>query len=197
MIFITVFSIVFSNEYLKQKELSSNFMKKLKQKNSELSLLTNTDELTQLCSRRYILRHLASYVKKANKKTDWNFSLMMFDLDNLKAINDTFGHLTGDMIIRKIAKIIKNMVPPECSIGRYGGDEFLILFPDIYKEIAFVICDNLLKQIESQCKKGVVSVTFSGGLVEYQKNATPDEALLAADKLLYQVKTSGKNRILI
>ena len=131
-----------------------------------------------------------------------NFSLMIIDLDNFKYINDNHGHLTGDLVLKRFAELLVNEVRSEDLVGRFGGDEFVVLMPLTdetgAKTLALRIHERILEQFSlnhSELEK--VALKFSGGIASFPEDGTSYESLLeSADMALYRSKLSGKNRII-
>ncbi|MBZ4672773.1 MAG: diguanylate cyclase [Deferribacteraceae bacterium] len=132
---------------------------------------------------------------KHNKTT---FSVAMLDLDFFKKVNDTYGHLKGDEVLKQFADIIKKCVRKNDFPARYGGEEFAIIFSDINKFEAEAIIDRLrekFKKIKFKSDSGSFGVTFSAGLAEVNESMdTPSEITNAADTALYYSKRSGRNK---
>ena len=119
----------------------------------------------------------------------------MYDLDRFKRVNDRFGHQTGDKVLMKISKIIMENIDKEATLGRYGGEEFIIILPDINSNEALAIADELRKKIEKRKILGdELDITVSMGIVSYPEHGqTIDELIEKVDKALYVAKESGRN----
>jgi diguanylate cyclase (GGDEF)-like protein len=122
------------------------------------------------------------------------FSLCLLDLDNFKKVNDIHGHLMGDMLLKKVSKIIKNEVRSSDLVGRIGGDEFVVLFPETGPEIAKSLSLKLQRAVDEGIKGEMPLVTLSMGVVTYfDIPEKVDEIVHAADILMYEAKKAGKN----
>lgn len=124
-------------------------------------------------------------------------SLVICDIDHFKRINDSYGHLAGDKVLQLIARLLQKNIRDTDFIARFGGEEFIILMPETTAAQALVAADNLRMRIEQtpfNFRKERVSVTMSLGIAEFQENETPNNAFERADKALYEVKSSGRNR---
>ena len=126
----------------------------------------------------------------------------MMDIDNFKGVNDTYGHLTGDAILREVASCISNMVRKIDTPARYGGEEFVVILPETGKEDALIIAERLRKAIERivvTTKDNVkISPTVSMGIAEHPVDGVDAKVLIdAADKALYYSKNNGKNVVSI
>ncbi|MGL5801271.1 MAG: GGDEF domain-containing protein [Cetobacterium sp.] len=119
------------------------------------------------------------------------YSMLLFDIDNFKKINDTFGHEFGDEVLSKIGKILKTIENKEISIYRVGGEEFAILFTHFNETFAMENCEYIKRSIENICWKHLITVTISGGFSKATKNTYAE-----CDKRLYKAKSSGKNMII-
>ncbi|TDT60901.1 diguanylate cyclase [Fonticella tunisiensis] len=179
----------------------------LTNKNEELQKAYNTikklaitDVLTGAYNRSYIKDYMA---KLLDESPDDNFYIgcAMIDIDNFKKINDTFGHLTGDIVLKNLSNICRNNVKDRGAVIRFGGEEFLVLInnPE-YEEVADMM-ENIRKQSEENMCCGF-QFTISAGVCIFQirrDNALVDlqEAIKIADKMLYISKNSGKNKVSI
>jgi len=118
-------------------------------------------------------------------------------VDYFKKINDTFGHQEGDLVLKKIADTIKTSFRDVDIKGRYGGEEFLILFPETEKENAHISAERFRKAIENLSHANdSMKITISGGIASFRPEDTALELLQRADGFLYEAKKQGRNRIL-
>ncbi len=155
-----------------------------------------TDQLTGLRNHAYFWERLEEEVKRANrsKKT---LSILIFDLDNFKILNDTYGHLKGDEILKETGKIIKETVRGSDIAARYGGDEFALILPETSVESSVSLAKRLAEKI-SKLKYGNLRLTFSTGIAsfpEHGKNAA--ELIEQADLALYTIKRLGKGGVMV
>lgn len=153
------------------------------------------DDLTGLYNRGVLESETEKYIKAGNP-----FSLVMIDIDDFKQINDRFGHLIGDEVLKNISRIIKMSIRKTDTAFRYGGEEIIILFKSLKKDDAFVISERIRKSIESSCiiaSGAYVKVTISGGVSSYPDDGdTLCELIGCADDALYKnCKRMGKNKI--
>lgn len=183
----------FSTAYKKEKRILNEYAKLLDLKNKELETLTMIDDLTQVYNRRYIFNYMREFQLATEPK---QLVLGMIDIDAFKDINDTYGHELGDQVLKFISFELKNLVRNNGIVGRYGGDEFIVILnqkdPTCYKPIIKKI-NHIHVNIASISKP----ITLSGGFVFYDGTTPIDEALCRADTLLYHVKASGKNNMII
>lgn len=157
----------------------------------------NTDVLTGLNNRRVFNREIENLVKLKNR-----FSVVIYDIDDFKKVNDVYGHLVGDEVLKNVADIIKRSIRKTDIACRYGGEEIVIIFKDLSKEDAYVISERIRKRIENThvfAGEKVIKVTVSGGVSSYPDDGiTADEILEKADLILYsECKSKGKNRVCI
>jgi diguanylate cyclase (GGDEF)-like protein len=124
-------------------------------------------------------------------------SVIMIDIDNFKRVNDEFGHLLGDEVLRSVSSLMKQQTRKMDVVCRYGGEEFAIVVPETSCENALHVAEKLRRQIESHPFPGVPRpVTISCGVADYPTHgATRDEVVAAADAALYAAKEAGRNKV--
>jgi diguanylate cyclase (GGDEF)-like protein len=164
----------------------------------EMEKLSHTDELTQIPNRRRIMEKLTEELRTHSRKKR-PISLAMLDIDHFKKVNDTFGHQCGDMILHEMAQLISDMLRDYDSIGRYGGEEFLIILPETTDEQAFAICDRIRLTAQDHIYKyrgRELQVAVSIGIATKPAEASIRMNLLIseADRCLYIAKETGRNR---
>ncbi len=154
------------------------------------------DSLTGLHVRRYFMAKLQDEIHRTDryKKT---LSIVMADLDRFKTINDTFGHTTGDHVLKAVGSYLKNSIRDVDSIGRYGGEEFIMFLPETSKKAAHVLADRLRVGVaEIVMGENLPTVTISLGISTFpQDGKTLNELLERADAALYQAKENGRNQV--
>lgn len=165
----------------------------------DLKQMAIKDSLTDINNRRFIDDRLPLDIIKCKANAE-PISIIMVDVDYFKNINDTFGHTTGDFVLREFAGCLKECIRNKRDwIGRYGGEEFLVCLPGADKKAAFDIAERMQKHIADKkfVKYGqIINVTASFGICSSSdKNITVEELLNLADKKLYEAKNSGRNRI--
>jgi diguanylate cyclase (GGDEF)-like protein/PAS domain S-box-containing protein len=168
---------------------------------SELQYLARTDDLTKIFNRRHFF-YLTNRELKHTKRYARPIAMILFDLDWLKRINDTYGHLAGDQVLKGISKNCQDRLRTTDIFARYGGDEFIILLPDTDVTGAVSTAERIRKKIETtpiKIKPGFVSVTISLGISHTdQENLKDIDTLLdQADKALYVSKLKGKNQVTV
>jgi len=166
---------------------------------SELHESTIRDALTGLYNRRHAMAVLKTEVAKARRDEHRDLAIMILDLDFFKEINDEFGHLAGDGVLKKVARIAEERVRASDTLARIGGEEFAVILPDTTADDARTIGESMRQSIEAETF--VVggqqrSVTLSGGIASWSNElGDMSDLLRLADSRLYQAKSSGRNRI--
>ncbi|AGT45258.1 diguanylate cyclase [Treponema pedis] len=158
----------------------------------------STDKLTSAFTRKYIDMAFNELFDTA-KNTGKPFSVLMYDLDHFKIINDTFGHQIGDEVLKATASAAMGVLKKKQILGRFGGEEFLVLLPDTQINQAGFIAENIRKQIEAlKFENPEIKITVSIGAVSFPQHAvTAGDLLLKADSALYNAKNSGRNNVCI
>jgi diguanylate cyclase (GGDEF)-like protein len=156
------------------------------------------DPLTGLFNRSYFLSVIEHEIRRSARMSR-RFSMLMLDLDDLKPVNDTFGHQAGDRLLRAVADVIANTVRFTDSGARYGGDEFVVLLPETEPTGAYIVAEKLRRDIAALAMRAAdrtIRSTVSIGLVAYPDDgATFEQLISAADVAMYESKRRGKNQI--
>lgn len=160
----------------------------------KLKISSSIDKLTGTLIRKYLDDALSDTIK-AYKNSDRTFSIIMFDIDNFKAINDRYGHQTGDKVLREVCRVVKSNLKRNDIFGRFGGEEFVIILPEINSQNAMEIAEHIRYKIDTEAILGEEEpVTISMGVTSYTKNTCTEQELLErVDQALYKAKKSGKN----
>ena len=166
----------------------------------ETQRMSITDGLTGLYNTRYLYRQLELEIARSNRY-EYTFSVILFDIDNFKKLNDTYGHQAGDDVLHELAGILREVSRETDIVVRYGGEEFIVILPNTHEADAINLADRTRIAVEGNvflpARAGGTQVTLSGGIASYPQNAADARSLLnAADSALYHAKSSGKNRIL-
>jgi diguanylate cyclase (GGDEF)-like protein/PAS domain S-box-containing protein len=165
-----------------------------KEAESYLMELAVKDHLTKIYNRRYITERLEADIELC-KRANRTFSLIMFDIDHFKNINDTYGHNVGDNVLIKLTDIVKRRIRKIDIFARWGGEEFLIMLPESMLENARLLAENLRKLIEETDILRDRTVTCSFGVTEYYEGDTVDFIVKRADDCLYKAKFLGRNTV--
>ncbi len=173
------------------------YQRKLKILNKKLKKLYLTDKLTGLYNRFKIDKELSLQKDNIDRNDSYSCGLILIDIDYFKSINDTLGHLVGDCILKDISKLLKNNLRKTDIIGRWGGEEFLIILPFTSKDIAKKVAENLRVLIEEHNFSYNMNrkITISIGVTEFSKSKSVEDTLLLVDNLLYKAKENGRNRV--
>lgn len=172
-----------------QKELEDTL-----DKLTEMTIKSSTDQLTGLANRSKLNEFIDSEFART-KRSDRKFALAILDVDHFKAVNDSYGHLEGDFVLKEIAKILSNKTRKTDLVGRWGGEEFMIILTDTTAKSAKTKLEKIRHWIELHDFGVVPRVTASFGVSEYELGDTEEELILRADTALYRAKNSGRNRI--
>jgi len=160
--------------------------------------LSQTDALTGLFNRGQLFPTLEQEVQRT-RRSGRGFCVLMIDLDGLKAINDSLGHLRGDDVLRAVGRVINGSIRTVDSAYRYGGDEFLILLPETEFIGAYVVAEKIregVEEIGESLATDLAATSVSIGLVSHPEDgSSPEELMVAADRAMYQAKALGKNQI--
>jgi two-component system cell cycle response regulator len=173
--------------------------RQLLEANERLRYMSQTDGLTGLDNRRYLEERLEEMFELA-KRLNEPFSTVMFDLDRFKSVNDTYGHQVGDLVLRDLAKILSSEAREVDRVGRYGGEEFMLLLPGTVLDAAVAFAERVRKQIEAHTftfDGGTLTRTASVGVAGWPHPRVADcEALVrSTDDALYVAKETGRNKV--
>ncbi len=193
-------TMVLSEEMHKSRERISELQQKVRVLEAALHRerkKSSTDTLTKLPNRRGLDESL-SKVEAAFKRYGDNYSVVLFDLDNFKAVNDTYGHDAGDMILASFAKQLRRYSRELDIVGRWGGEEFMVILPKTDKEGAYRFAQKLREVVQKSkflYKDRRIPVTVSGGVADRASYPDQQAMLKAADEKLYEAKEGGRNKI--
>ena len=171
----------------------------LKRTNELLLELSNTDHLTGLFNRRYLMEALEKEFQR-NLRKGGNLSLIILDIDHFKKVNDSYGHLQGDIVLNKMALQIQNELRSYDIAARYGGEEFVALLPDTMLQEAMFVAERVRQAIQGTKFSGALAsleVTVSMGIATLPApgGTTVDNFIKMADDALYRAKANGRNRV--
>jgi len=180
-------------ELIKAKEEAEELNRLLSKEKQKLQKLSVTDYLTGTYNKRFIDSCLKEEIEASRKKQK-KLTVALIDIDNFKTINDTYGHLYGDYVIKRISKTIINNLRKKDIVGRYGGDEFLIILPETSGEEGHAIMERIRQKVlELKWEMDLVA-TISGGVREIENDESAS-LLKKLDQLLYSAKQKSKNLI--
>ena len=171
----------------------AEFMQRIK----ELEEMALIDQLTKVPNRKYLEMNIGSRFAEM-KRYGWPFGIIFMDIDNFKKVNDSYGHSIGDEILKIIAKTLLNSARPFDVIGRWGGEEFIAVITNIDKGRLFGISERfrlLVAQSGMHLNSESVKVTISIGAAIAQQDDTLEALIERADRLMYQSKKLGRNRV--
>lgn len=171
---------------------------RLSEELDRVTMLSLTDELTGLPNRRAFIQQLDDEIARV-KRYGSNLSLAVLDIDHFKPINDQYGHITGDKVLKKYTRDVLSMFRQHDMVARYGGEEFVVIFPGTDIEGALQALEHVRARAGQSYfqmdDEHVQLPTFSAGLVSYVENESADEFIHRADQYLYKAKSSGRNCI--
>jgi diguanylate cyclase (GGDEF)-like protein/PAS domain S-box-containing protein len=171
----------------------------LRQSGEQLRVLAETDALTGLPNRRRALEQARLEIERA-ARYGRPLSLAMLDMDHFKAINDRHGHLVGDEALRRVATTVRRELRAHDHVGRYGGEELIFIFPESPLEAARQVVERVRVAVAKLQLAGedgaAVPLNLSGGVVQWRKGESVDDAIKRADAALYTAKAGGRNRII-
>jgi len=195
----------FNSDHIKmvvQKSLERREYQRLAQEREFYKVLSSIDGLTELYNYRYMHQYLKLELER-ERRYKRHLSLLMIDIDNFKTYNDLYGHMVGDLVLRRLASILRNATRGCDVLCRYGGEEFAIMLPETNREEALIVCERIRKSVEMTQmidEKGntVGNISVTIGLASFPEDAdNKDDLIDNADKALYQGKRAGKNCIFL
>jgi len=162
-----------------------------------LNLQMSTDSLTGLLKNAKLKEQLAIELLRA-RRARTSLAFVMLDIDHFKRINDTYGHLSGDRVIKSLAHLLKQRLRRSDSIGRYGGEEFSAIMPDCGLAVAGDVVEDIRRRfagLRFGQSDAEFSVTLSAGIATFPDLDDPEALIRAADAALYAAKQGGRNRV--
>lgn len=198
------FSTIYSQEELmarlaEAKSRTEEALRQLQSAHRELEHLAATDALTGVANRRELLDRIEAEIGRA-KRYGTPFSVLALDLDHFKVINDTHGHQAGDRVLQQFTKTCLDAIRPYDGVARVGGEEFMVLLPEVAIDLAQTIAERIRNAVASSSFDGgagqAIPDTVSIGVSEFGKDAKDLDAILrVADERLYRAKHDGRNRV--
>ena len=176
------------------RDLTEQANQSLRAANEELQRLATTDALTGVWNRRHFEQVVAAEIQRAWRYGE-SLSLLLFDIDHFKAINDTHGHLVGDQVLIGLSHRVRDHLRGVDILARWGGEEFVVMLPHCDGTLAQHLAEKLRALIAAEPFLGVGQVTSSFGVAEFRPPESADAWLDRADDALYQAKAAGRNRV--
>ena len=178
--------------------LTSGFLlyryKKLNLYSRLLRELSITDKLTKIYNRLKIDTELESEFKRY-KRSKESFCVILIDIDFFKNINDTYGHLVGDSVLIELSKLLKDNLREVDMLGRWGGEEFIIILPSSKIDGAYALAQKIREKVQNHKFKTSQQITSSFGVTQIKEDDTIEDILHRADKALYVSKDNGRNQV--
>lgn len=174
------------------------FASQLEKQKNAIEVLSKQDYLTGLLNRRGIFEKLEILLTSLKEK-DFTFSIILSDIDNFKKINDNFGHITGDVVLKEVAKLIALSLRTEDILGRWGGEEFIIILPHANLQSAIEVAERIKEKLTSnpiKYQNMLINISATFGVGEYKKELSLNKNLTLIDNALYKGKSEGKNRVI-
>jgi len=181
--FIIVSLLAFSYEYIREHQAN------------QLKKIATVDTLTKAYNRLKITEILEHEVEMV-KRYKIDLSLIMFDIDHFKGINDTYGHQIGDFVLQRIANVVRADTRVTDYFGRWGGEEFIIVLPQTNLAGTKIVANRIANSIENHKFDSIKRVTASFGLTEFREGDDVNELIKRADEALYKAKNGGRNMII-
>ncbi len=198
--YFTEYENSLENKSIELEELNISLEEKIQARTSELvklkdnfEKLATTDNLTQLHNRYSIMNILEQEMKRL-KRHDAPLSILMYDIDHFKSVNDTYGHDRGDKVLSLLSKLVRDSIRDIDYIGRYGGEEFLIVMPNTSLHNAAIYAERLRQAVQEYSFEELGKLTISIGIAELG-NDSIKSFFKRVDDLLYLSKTKGRNRV--
>jgi len=183
-----------TQELTEARDRLENVVKELDDKNQALEILSVTDKLTGLANRRKLETSLQSEILRARRYGKM-FSVILLDVDHFKAVNDTYGHQTGDTVLIELSTLLTSNARETDIVGRWGGEEFLIICPETNLTVVSTLAERYRSEIERQDFGQVGQVTSSFGVAAWQEGDDVQNLIQRADEALYRAKETGRNRV--
>lgn len=191
-------SLISENIYLRSEfDKARNLNQELEKSNQELKKLASFDPLSGLLNRRTLFQRIDVEIERS-QRLEVPMTGIMIDIDHFKRINDNYGHPCGDMVIKEIGNKLNNSLRKYDYAGRYGGEEFFVIFTNTTSETAFTIAERFRREMEEDvltCSGMSFSVTVSIGIGQYNQGEPPGKWISRADSAMYRAKQAGRNMV--
>ncbi len=193
-------------EQVYTKKMLNSYILKLEQINNDLTVqkelsehLASRDHLTGIYNRRYTQNAIIETVEE-KRLEETPHALALFDIDDFKYINDTYGHMCGDYVLKKVVTIISNTIKEHDILGRWGGEEFVLFMPSINLDDAVELVDSIRKNVSAALftyDYNTFQLTITAGLATFDESSDYDQVFSLIDEALYEGKNNGKNQVVI
>lgn len=195
-ILFIILVIYWNRKIIKTNKLLQEAKKDIEVKNKELEKLAITDKLTNLYNRRKLDELLQNELNRS-ERFKHTFAVTILDIDYFKKVNDTFGHQTGDKVLIEISNILRTHIRTTDFVGRFGGEEFVIICPESQKDGVYNLMESIRLDVQNHTFKDIGNITMSFGIALVKENDTSESLLKRADIALYEAKNSGRNKVVI
>jgi len=183
-----------NRELLASRESLASAHAELEQRNRALHLTSITDPLMGIFNRGHVFGRLYDLLEVAGRG-EGVISLLLFDVDHFKRVNDDHGHVVGDAVLRRVARIVGERLPPEAVFGRFGGEEFIVVLPGMEIAAATSLGEALRRAVDEADDPVGPAVSISVGVASARTGTASDHLIESADQALYRAKRGGRNRV--
>ena len=188
-------AVIVNYRDITERKRAEDMLRQSEQRYLELSIM---DDLTQIYNSRHFYAQLEKEMERSNRYNQ-PLTLLLLDLDKFKIFNDTYGHVEGDYVLSRLGQVIKRCLRDSDSAYRYGGEEFTIILPVTTTDDGFVTAERIQNEFRKEVFTPIpgkeIFVTMSIGLSQYKRNENMKEFVHRVDKLMYQAKQNGRDRI--
>ncbi|MCI0470948.1 MAG: diguanylate cyclase [Candidatus Aminicenantes bacterium] len=188
--------------FIIERAMETKHLREMAGKSEYYKELSNLDGMTDLYNYRFFKEMLKLEIER-HKRYNRSLTLLMIDIDDFKRINDTYGHLVGDHVLRQVAELLKKSIRSHDLVARYGGEEFTVILPETLEEEAIKVGSRIVSAIHEHPfnvmeKDTSDRISVTVGLASFPKNAAEPEQLIEnSDQALYEGKNAGKNQVYI
>ena len=181
------------NKFRELLAISRDITEKVKMRR-EITKLSETDKLTQLNNRCKLDSELENQLNRTKNRSAI-FGLIMIDIDHFKQVNDCFGHMAGDVVLVELAELFKASIRSADIVGRWGGEEFMVILPDTDEKVAVELAEKIRRKVSENRFSKQDGITISLGVSVFNDDTSVDTIIYRADQALYVAKNNGRNRV--
>jgi len=181
------------NKFRELLAISRDITEKVKMRR-EITKLSETDKLTQLNNRCKLDSELENQLNRTKNRSAI-FGLIMIDIDHFKQVNDCFGHMAGDVVLVELAELFKASIRSADIVGRWGGEEFMVILPDTDEKVAVELAEKIRRKVSENRFSKQEGITISLGVSVFNDDTSVDTIIYRADKALYHAKNNGRNQV--